>query len=220
MNPNDGIRQQILHWFYDRNSNATSQHGKRGSAVKISDAKKGLKGDCGLAQTQVVSNLNYLIDKNWINRTEVEKQVRTPRGTLVPATQTWYEISSGGIDKIEGDSEFRNGGKFAGINVHATGTNVITLGDGNIVNVKYERLREELKHLKELAVESNLSEKEKLDIVVDIESTMDQLAKARPDNTILGHLWDRITEVATIGGFLDAVQGMEDLVRPLITGEF
>ncbi len=173
-----------------------------------------------MAQTQVVSNLNYLIDKNWINRTEVEKQVRTPRGTLVPATQTWYEISSGGIDKIEGDSEFRNGGKFAGINVHATGTNVITLGDGNIVNVKYERLREELKHLKELAVESNLSEKEKVDIVVDIESTMDQLAKARPDNTILGHLWDRITEVATIGGFLDAVQGMEDLVRPLITGEF
>ena len=43
MNPNDEIRMQILQYFYDRNKNATSQYGKKGSAVKIRDVKKELK---------------------------------------------------------------------------------------------------------------------------------------------------------------------------------
>ena len=43
MNPNDQIRQQILKFFYDRNANATSRYGKKGSAVSISDARRDLK---------------------------------------------------------------------------------------------------------------------------------------------------------------------------------
>lgn len=39
-NPNDSIRRQILRYFYDRNSSATSIYGKKGSAVKISDVKR------------------------------------------------------------------------------------------------------------------------------------------------------------------------------------
>ena len=70
---------------YDRNANATSQYGKKGSAVKISDAKKGLKNLHGLKQAEVVSNLTYLIDKGWINRYEIEKTVQV-RGGTVPST--------------------------------------------------------------------------------------------------------------------------------------
>ncbi len=62
MNPNDRIRRQILQWFYKRNACATSQYGKKGSAAKISDVKKGLKEVHGLTQQQVMSNLTYLID--------------------------------------------------------------------------------------------------------------------------------------------------------------
>ena len=41
-NPNDAIRQHILRYFYDRNAQATSRFGKKGSAVKISDVKREL----------------------------------------------------------------------------------------------------------------------------------------------------------------------------------
>lgn len=87
MNPNDKIRQQILQYFYDRNTSATSQYGKKGSAVKISDAKRELKECYELTQQQVMSNLTYLIDRKWINKTEVEKTVRV-RGGTVPSTVT------------------------------------------------------------------------------------------------------------------------------------
>ena len=38
MNPNDVVEKQILQYFYDRNSGATSQRGKKGSAMKIGDS--------------------------------------------------------------------------------------------------------------------------------------------------------------------------------------
>jgi hypothetical protein len=41
--PNDKIREQILKYFYDRNTSATSRFGKKGSAAKISDVKRELK---------------------------------------------------------------------------------------------------------------------------------------------------------------------------------
>ncbi|MCP4580960.1 MAG: hypothetical protein GY839_05040 [candidate division Zixibacteria bacterium] len=213
MNPNDQIRRLILQWFYERNANATSQYGKKGSATKISDVKKGLKEVHSLSQQQVISNLNYLIDKGWVNKSEIEKTVKVKGGTI-PSTVTWYVISSAGIDKIEGESEFKEGGKYAGINIHATGSNVITLGDGNIVNAEYEALHSELSKLKNAVTQSSLDESQKLDVSVDIESLKDQLVKANPDKTIIGHIWARIQDIATIGGFIDAVSK----VTPLISG--
>jgi hypothetical protein len=213
MNPNDEIRHKILQWFYDRNTNATSQYGKKGSSSKISDVKRGLKESYSLSQPQVMSNLTYLIDKGWINKNEVEKTVKV-RGGTVPSTLIWYEISSSGIDKIEGESEFKESGKYAGININATGTNVITLGDGNVVNAQFEDLHNELSKLKHVVANSSLDDSQKLDISVDIENIKDQLAKANPDKTIIGHLWSRVKDVATVGGFIDAVVK----VTPLIAG--
>ena len=66
MNPNDVVRKQILQYFYDRNSGATSQRGKKGSAMKISDVKRELKAGYGLTQQTVISNLTYLIDRGWV----------------------------------------------------------------------------------------------------------------------------------------------------------
>jgi hypothetical protein len=40
---NTEIRHILLRYFYDRNRNATSARGKKGSAVKISDLKRELK---------------------------------------------------------------------------------------------------------------------------------------------------------------------------------
>ncbi len=55
--PNNEIRRIMLQYFYDRNKNATSARGKKGSAVKISDLKRQLKASHFLTQFEVQSNL-------------------------------------------------------------------------------------------------------------------------------------------------------------------
>jgi hypothetical protein len=215
MNPNDKIRHQILEYFYERNTNATSKYGKKGSSVKISNAKKELKALYGLTQQQVMSNLTYLIDKGWINISNIEKTVQTKAGTI-PSAVTWYEISASGIDKIDGESEFQESGKYAGININATGTNVITLGDGNVVNAQFEDLHAELSQLKHAVANSQLDDSQKLDISVDLENIKDQLAKANPDSTIIGHLWNRVKDVATVGGFTEALVKITPLISRLL----
>jgi len=217
MNPNDKIRHEILSWFYERNASATSQYGKKGSAAKISDVKAGLKEKYGLKQQQVVANLTYLIDKGWINKHEIQKTVHVKGGT-VPSTVVWYEISSAGIDKMEGESEFKQSARYAGININATGTNVITLGDGNVVNAQFANLHSELTNLQKTIAQAELSEDKKLDLSVDVESIKDQLAKSQPDKTIIGRLWQRVQDVATAGGFVDAVQKVTPYITTLLPG--
>lgn len=216
MNPNDQIRQQILRYFYERNANATSRYGKKGSAVRISDAKRDLKEKYGLTQTQVMSNLTYLIDRGWIKTFDIEKTVQVKGGTI-PSTVTWYEIAAPGIEKIEGESEFQPKERYAGINITATGSNIITLGDGNIVNAEFSELHNELSNLKRAIAESEfLPESQKLDLSVDIESIKDQLAKQHPNKTIIGHLWTGIERVVAGAGLIDLIGRIKPLIESLL----
>ena len=163
-----------------------------------------------------MSNLTYLIDKGWINKREIEKTVKV-RGGTVPSTVTWYEISAPGIDRIEGESEFKVNPRYAGININATGQNVITLGDGNIVNAQYAALRAELESLREEIVASpEIEDEAKLDVVADIETIKDQLAKREPNPTVINQLWSGVKAVATTAGFVEAV----DQIGALIGGLF
>src|SRR2546426_10639991 len=76
---------------------------------------------------------SYLIDRGWVKTIDQEKTVRVKGGT-VPSVVTRYEIAAPGIEKLEGESEFKPPDRYAGINITATGSNVIALGDGNVVN--------------------------------------------------------------------------------------
>jgi hypothetical protein len=215
MNPNDEIRMQILRYFYDRNNCATSRFGKKGSALKISVAKSELKSRNGLTQAQVMSNMTYLIDQGWVNTFDVEKTI-TVKGGTVPSKVTWYEIAALGIDKIEGSSEFQPPERYPGINITATGGNVITLGDGNVVNAQFSTLHNQLTELKEAVVASPLSETEKLGLAVDIESIKDQLAKEHPNKTIIGHLWTGITSVCKLAELADLVVKVQPYIQALL----
>lgn len=217
MNPNDQIRQQILQYFYNRNANATSKTGKKGSAVKIMDIRKELKEAHGLTQQQVMANLTYLVDNKWVKTIEIEKTIVVKGGTI-PQTTTFYEITAVGIDKIEGGSQFEPKPKYAGININANGNNVITLGDGNVVNAMYKDLHSALEILKEKISQSeDLSESEKLDLAVDVESIKDQLAKSKPNKAILSQLWGGLSKVATLAGVADAYGKVAPLILPLIS---
>src|SRR4030067_3535326 len=134
---NTEIRRIMLQYFYARNKNATSARGKKGSAVKISDVKKELKVANDLTQQEVQSNLTYLISQGWIEEDTVEKSFTAPGGTVIPQSTSFYKITAAGIDKIEGPGEFTMD-KFKGIKIEATGQNIITRGDGNEVNAKFQ----------------------------------------------------------------------------------
>src|SRR5436189_4028906 len=163
-----------------------------------------------------MSNLTYLIDRGCVKTVDIEKTVNV-RGGTIPSTVTWYEISAPGIDKIEGDSEFQPKERYAGINITATGSNVITLGDGNVVNASFTELHAALTQLKDAVVASRaLTEGQKLDLSVDIESMKDQLAKASPSKTMLAHLWAGVEKVVTGAGLVEVVQKVVALLRPLI----
>src|SRR3990170_4275798 len=94
---NNEIRRIMLQYFYDRNKNATSARGKKGSAVKISDVKKELKGTAGLTQQEVQSNLTYLISQGWVEEDTVEKSFKAPGGTVIPSSTSFYKITAAGI---------------------------------------------------------------------------------------------------------------------------
>jgi hypothetical protein len=208
---NNEIRTVVLRYFYERNSNATSSRGKKGSSVKISDVKRELKASHGLTQQEVQSNLTYLISQGWVKEDVIEKSFTAPGGTVIPSTTTFYVITAPGIDKIEGPGEFTMP-KFHGIKIEATGQNIITLGDGNQIDAKYGELGQSLADLRNVITNSQVSESEKLTLVADIETIQSQLAKPQPNSGIIRTAWEGVKAAAAINGCLVLVTKISGLL--------
>ena len=202
---NDQIRKLMLEYFYERNKHATSSMGKKGSAIKISIIKSDLKRLYGLNSQEVQSNLTYLLSQGWIELIPLEKQFRTQQGMLIPATTKYYQITAQGIDKIEGPGEFTVP-RFQGINIQATGQNIITLGDGNQINAQFSDLGKALVELKEAIKASDIQETDKISLVSDIDTIQSQLAKPSPSRTILKAAWETIEAGAAAHGFISLVK--------------
>src|SRR2546427_2910099 len=213
---NNEIRTLMLRYFYDRNKTATSARGKKGYAIKISDVRKELKARHGLSQQEVMSNLNYLLSQGWIEEDTVEKSVPLPTGTVIPQSTSFYKITAAGIDKIEGPGEFTMD-KFKGIKIEATGQNIITVGDGNQVNAKYQDAAGALVELKQALLQStSISEEQKLDVVADIDSIQSQLAKANPNRTVIRGAWEAVKKLDTMLGVADKLGKVAALLAPLL----
>lgn len=213
---NDQVRQMILQYFYNRNKNATSRKGKKGSHVKISDVRSDLKDLHGFKATEVVGHINYLISQGWLDIEVEKKSFTTDKGVTIPSETEWYFITAPGIDKIEGPSSFTRD-RFTGIKIEATGQNIITLGDGNQVNVKYQDAGKALSDLREAVKNSNeLKEDVKLEIVSDIDTISSQLSKTNPNKAVIASLWDGINKTASVGSLVDLVVK----VSPFITALF
>ncbi len=196
---NNEIRSVMLGYFYERNRNATSSRGKKGSSVKISDVKRELKASHGLSQQEVQSNLTYLISQGWVKEGAIEKSYTAPGGTVIPSTTHFYTITAAGIDKIEGPGEFTMP-KFHGIKIEATGQNIITLGDGNQINAKFGELGQSLADLRNAITSSDAAESTKLELVADIDTIQSQLAKPEPNRTIIRTAWEVVKGAAAISG--------------------
>lgn len=206
----------LLQYFYDRNKNATSARGKKGSAVKISDVKKELKAAHVLTQQEVQSNLTYLLSQGWVEEDTVEKSFTAKSGTVIPSSTSFYKITAAGIDKIEGPGEFTMP-KFHGINIQATGQNIITLGDGNQINAQFSELGQALVDLHKAVTQSTTPEAQKMTLVADIDTIQSQLAKPEPTRSIIGAAWDTVKGAAAINGCTALVGKVAALIGPLIS---
>lgn len=214
---NDEIRRLMLQYFYDRNQKATSARGKKGFAVRISDIRKELKAQHGLTHQEVLANLNYLLSQGWIEEDQVEKSVPLPTGTVIPQTTSYYKITAAGIDRIEGPGEFTMD-KFRGIKIEATGRNIITVGDGNQVNIQYRDAALALVDLRQAVLGSEaISEAEKLDVVADIDSIESQLAKAKPNRSVVRGAWEGLKGLDTVLEFGEKVAKAAGLLAPFLT---
>lgn len=201
---NDQVRWTILRYLYERNRDARSARSdKTGAAVKISVMRRELKASHRLTQTEVRSNLTYLISQGWVEEQSIVKSVPTPRGGLIPSTTSYYIITAAGIDKIEGRGEFTMD-KFHGIRIEATGQNIITVGDGNQVNARFADAAQALADLKgELRASDRINEQTKVDAIGDIDSIQSQLAKAEPNKSVISSLWKGIEGAARLAGLVE-----------------
>lgn len=212
---NTEIRGFMLQYFYERNKNATSSMGKKGSAVKISDVKAELKAQHGLAQSDVQSNLTYLLSQGWVEEKQVQKQFQAKGGTFIPSVTKFYQITAAGIDKIEGPGEFTMS-KFHGIKIEATGHNIITLGDGNQINAEFSDLGKALVELRDAVTGSSAPEDNKLSLVADIDTIQSQLAKPQPSKSIIAAAWEGVKVAAAINGCTALVQKVGALILKVI----
>jgi hypothetical protein len=206
----------MLQFFYDRNKNATSMMGKKGSAVRTSDLKSQLKAAHGLSQQQVQSNLTYLLSQGWVEEKPIAKTFTPKGGSVVSSVTNYYIITAAGIDKIDGPGEFTMD-KFHGVKIEATGQNIITVGDGNQVNAKFGNIGEALAELRKAITGAEIGEAEKLTYVADIETIQSQLAKPAPNRSIIAAAWETVKGAAAINGCSTLVTKVAGLIGQFIS---
>jgi len=214
----DQIRHIVLQYLYDRNQRATSRRGKTtGASVTISVMRAELKASHGLTGQQVHSNLTYLESQGWVEDRPVTKSVRTSTGGIIPSTTSYYIITAAGIDRIGGPSVFTRD-RFEGIKIEATGQNIITLGDGNQVNARFQALGESLSDLREAIKKSDkIDETQKIEAVVDVETLQTQLARPTPNRQLISELWEGINRAASIAGLADAAAKVGEFIARLLS---
>ncbi len=214
----DEIRETILRYLFERNQNATSRRGKStGAAVTISVLRASLKASHDLTGQQVHSNLTYLESMGWVEDKPVTKSFNTKTGGTIPSTTSYYIITAAGIDRIGGLSVFTRD-RFEGIKIDATGQNIITLGDGNQVNVRFQALGEALSDLRKAIKESdNISETQKLELVVDVDTLQTQLARPTPNRDLVSRVWEGINRAASVAGLAEAAAKVAGFLAPLLS---
>jgi len=211
---NDEIRKVILEYLYNIHKKARSLKKAR---VSMKDLKKGLK-ERGLREQEIIRNLDYLIQSGWVTVEREETEFKTPKGFTRKQVKEYYKISDTGINYFEGPSEFQRVAKsFSGINItNIQGVTVV--GDQNVVvNTQYLDLYRRLSLLSEAVRNSGqLTDREKLEYVMEIETIKDQLAKPSPDKNIMKLAWEKLKPLATISGIMTFFRQVAEIIGGLL----
>jgi len=210
----DEIRKAILEYLYRVHREARSLKKAR---VSMKELKRHFRM-MGLKEQEIVRNLDYLIQSGWVIIEKEETEFKTPRGFVKKQVKPYYKISDLGINYFAGPSEFQRVSKsFSGINItNVQGVTVI--GEQNVVvNTQFLDLYRRLSLLSEAVRNSTqLSDKEKLEYVAEIETIKDQLAKPSPDKNILKLAWDKLKPLAMVSGIVSFFKQVAELIGGLL----
>lgn len=212
-NIDDMVRDDILRYLYEVHRKARSP---RSAGKGVRDLQRELKQRHGYKQQQVATNLDYLVQQNWVREDVTSRMYRAPGGTLQAAEKVTYKITHVGIDKLQYPSVFKRS-ELDRMKINVTNVGGVTVvGDGNVVNTHFANLSRELENLRGKFNDSALSDAEKLIVVSDIESLLAQLQKPEPNSTVVSSLWEGIQRVAAIAGLSSALLHATELIGPLI----
>lgn len=207
---NDKIREHVLNFLYDINKKARFP---KGAEVGIKKIQSELKERYKYKQQEVSSNLNYLLDKDWVIEITDTKEVKTKTGMTVPSTTKKYRITAKGIEHIEGASKFGSQNLTSGINIKNV-SGVVIVGNSNIVvNEKYRDLFDSLEILHRNVLDnSDINDTKKLDLGSDINSLKNQLSKTKPHTQIIHKLWNTIKTSVTTHGFAEMLTDISEKI--------
>lgn len=210
-NPNDEKRDLILRHLYDVHGKA---RGPQGVAEGIRDLQAAMKKE-GIKQTEVNSNLDYLLQKGWVSVVEERKTFTTRGGTQQESVSRKYKISDVGIDRLEGASTYEMRDHYSDINItNIKGVTVV--GSGNVVNTEFADLSELLDQIEEQIQKSSISEEEKLNAISDIGTIQTQLSKPTPNASIIEQAWKGVEVAVTAAGATELLTKVDPLIAALL----
>src|SRR5665647_2522404 len=111
-NPSDRIQEAILKHLFTIHQKA---RGIKSTSTGMRDLKEALKTQ-GYKENEIVSNLDYLTQTEWVVKEEEEYPLQRGNATINVKNVT-YKISEKGINHFQGASKFQSVHKFQYINV-------------------------------------------------------------------------------------------------------
>ena len=213
-NPNDQRRDELLRFLYQRHKHA------RGIAkipIGIRDLQREMKHEHAMTQQDVASNLDYLVQVQWVREVVKERSITTKGGMKLGQEQVRYKISDIGINHLEAGTMFKKPQVGSAVNItNVQGVTVV--GDGNIVNTSFTDLSRALDDLDgALSVCERLSDEQKLDAAGDLSTIRTQIGKKNPNPRIVAAAWESLKAMSTVAGATQLVQQISQLVAPLFT---
>src|SRR5438552_1262944 len=214
MNQNDDRRDRILRFLYDRHQTAK---GITSIPIGILDLRREMKNRHGMKQSEVASNLDYLIQVGWVRPEVKSRSFVTGRGMVLDREQTKYKISEVGINHLEAASMFKRPQAASQVNItNVQGVTVV--GDGNLVNATLTELASALDELDQAIGDSRqLTDEQKLDAAGDISAIRAQVAKKNPIPSVIRGAWEGLKALPVLGNAADAVAKVGKLLSTLLS---
>ena len=176
------------------NASTTSERGKRGSHVQISNITNELKALRFLSQQQMAAQLPYLLSYGWVAKISDHCAPSTKESAQIPRSQEWQRVTIHGIDRIdESLSAFVRQCPTVDVNIRAVNSGV-QIGADNVIKSAFVDLSEELGGLNKTVADWDMADEEKRTLIAETETTNGQSAKPMANESIVKTTaWDSIS---------------------------
>ena len=214
MNPDDAKREVLIRFLYKRHKTAP---GVKATAIGQRDLQREMKKVSGMKQSDVVHNLDYLVQVGWVVQVVNPRAITTPSGMHVSSEQVLYKISAVGIEHMEAATAYVQPASLQRVNI--TNINGVTVvGDGNVVSTRYADVPALLDRVEAaIAATKEISEDQRLDALSDIGTMRSLMAKPTPDRGIIEKVFASLAKLADVATLAPLVSELAARVLPLPT---